>query len=634
MPTSGRVRLATLLIGAMASAAGWAARPAPSPSSPDFDGGNWASVGRTAGETRYSPLTEINRETVTRLKLAWTLDLDVGSAQSTPLAVDGVLYVAAGYSVVHAVDARNGKLLWRFDPEAAKVAGKKLRAGSGTRGLAYSNGRLFVGTHDGRLIALDAKKGTPIWSTPTLDPNDGSFIDGAPRVFNDKVAIGFGDSGTVHGAVGVYDALGGKQLWRWETQGGGGAIWNAMAYDPEANRLYVGTGNARGADAAANHFACSVVALNADTGQLAWQYDAAADHTQCDDSLDITLATINIDGQPRNVILHAPKDGSMQVIDRLTGKLISSKKLGVGAHTHFAQSFSPATGLVYLPTSEIPAENPEGDAPADAGKSALLAWDPVKQRAAWAQPTAGAFSGGVLSTAGDLVFQGQADGYITAYSAAEGRRVWAFFSATAALGAPISFAIGKRQYISILNGPPQGTPASLGVMSARFGWDSRAHPRRLLTFVLDGTGTLPPTPGPTPAKPLDAPEIIVDEALAKEGALAYAKCRWCHGAGAIAGGGAPDLRASPMVLNTGPFTTLVRGGLETRGMPKFDELGDRELEALRNYIRARARLVTRPDGVAPVVPAVVEPAPAAPEEPSQPSKPAGSLESEPPPHKL
>jgi quinohemoprotein ethanol dehydrogenase len=633
MPISGRVRIAVFFTAALASAGSWAARPVVTPSSPDFDANNWASVGRTATEGRYSPLTEINRATVGRLKLAWTLDLDAGSAMSTPLAVDGVIYVAAGYSIVYAVDARNGKLLWRFDPGAAKVAGKKLRSGSGTRGLAFSNGRLFIGTHDGRLIALDAKKGTLAWSTPTLDPGDGSFISGAPRAFNDKVAIGFGDSGVVHGAVGVYDAASGKQLWRWETHGAGGAIWNAIAYDTDANRLYVGTGNARGPDAVANRFACSVVALNADTGQMDWQYDAAPDHTQCDDSLDITLATISIDGQPRNVILHAPKDGSMHVLDRATGKLISSKKLGVGAHNHFAQSFSPVTGFVYLPTTELPAENPEGDAPADAGKSALLAWDPAKQRAAWAQPTQGAFSGGVLSTAGDLVFQGQADGYITAFSAAEGRRVWAFFSAGAALGAPITFAVGKRQYISILNGPPQGHPASLGAMSARFGWDSRAHPRRLLTFVLDGTGSLPPTPGPTPAKPLDAPEITVDDAIAKEGATVFGKCQWCHGAGAIAGGGAPDLRASPMPLNPASFATVVRGGLETRGMPRYDELSDHELDALRQYIRARARKVTRPDGAAPPVPEAPAAAPAE-EEAPKPRKPPGSLEPEPPPPKL
>ena len=204
-------------------------------------------------------------------------------------------------------------------------------------------------------------------------------------------------------------------------------------------------------------------------------------------------------------------------------------------------------------------------------------------------PTQGAYSGGVLSTAGDLVFQGQADGYITAYSAVEGRRVWAFYSATAALGAPISFAIGKRQYISILNGPTQGAAGSLGAMSARFGWDSRVHPRRLLTFVLDGTAELPPTPAPTFAVPIDGTGVNVDEALAKEGAQVFAKCQWCHGAGAIAGGGAPDLRVSLSPLVPASFAAVVRGGQETRGMPKFDELTDRELDALRNYIRARAR---------------------------------------------
>ncbi len=605
-----------------------------SPLGPDFDARNWAAIGRTASESHYSPLAEINRDTVGRLKLAWTLDLDGGSAQSTPLAVDGVIYVAYGYSLVQAVDARNGQSLWRFDPGVPLVAGKKLRAGSGIRGLAYSKARLFVGTHDGRLIALDAKKGAVLWTTPTLDANDGSFISGAPRVFNDKVAIGFGDTGPVHGAVGVYDAVSGKQIWRWSTGAGGGAVWNAITFDPEVNRLYVGTGNARGGDATANRLACSVVALNADSGQLIWNHDTApGDHRQCDSSADITLATIDIGGQPRKVILHAPMDGTFQVIDRATGQLISSKKLGVGAHNHFAQSFSVKTGLAYLPTTELPETNPDGEAPASAGRSALVAWDPVKQRPAWAVPTQGAYSGGVLSTAGDLVFQGQADGYITAYSATEGRRVWAFYSATAALGAPISFAIGKRQYISILNGPTYGAAGSLGLISAKFGWDSRLHPRRLLTFVLDGTAALPPTPGPAFANPVDGPGVNVDESLVREGARVYAKCQWCHGAGAIAGGGAPDLRASLSPLVKESFAGVVRGGLEVRGMPKFEELSDRELEALRHYIRARARRVTRPDGMAPPMPDA--PATVAPErpveQPDEPRKPPGSLEAGPPP---
>ena len=622
------LRFAALFVCAAAGAADI------SPLSAEFDARNWASIGRTAGETHYSPLTEINRETVARLKLDWTLDLDVAGAQATPLAVDGVIYVAAGYSIVHAVDARNGKLLWRFDPEVLKVAGSKLRGGSGVRGLAYSKGRLFIGTHDGRLMALEAKKGAVLWSTPTLDAADSSFISGAPVAFNEKVAIGFGDTGSVHGAVGVYDAATGNRLWRWETSGGGGAIWNAITFDPETNRLYVGTGNSRGPDAAANRFACSVVALDADSGALAWSYDTAPEHTPCDSGTDITLATINVEGQPRNVILHAPKDGSIHVLDRATGKLVSTKKLGVGSHSHFAQAFSPKTGLLYLPTNELPAANPDGDAPPDSGKSALLAWDVAKQRPAWAQPTPGPFSGGVLATAGDLVFQGQADGYITGYSAAEGRRVWAFYSAGAALGAPISFATAKRQYISILTGPPQGAPGNLGAMSARFGWDSRVHPRRLLTFVLDGAAELPPTPKPTFAIPIDGPDVKVDEAVAKEGAQVFAKCQWCHGAGAIAGGGAPDLRASVVPLAAASFALTVRGGVEPLGMPKYEELSDRELESLRQYIRVRARNVTRPDGVAPPVPEVQAPEPETPEEdPGAPRRAPGSLESEPPPPK-
>lgn len=578
-------------------------------------------------ETRFSPLTEINRNTVNRLRLAWSIDLDVGAAQGTPLAVDGVVYVAAGFGVVHAIDARNGKLLWRHDPGAAQLAGKKLRAGSGVRGLAYSKGRLFVGTHDGRLLSLDSRKGSVLWSTPTLDANDATFISGAPRVFGDKVAIGFGDTGSTRGSVAAYDIASGKPHWRWETDGGGGAVWNAITHDPQSDRLFVGTGNARGG---ANRFACGIVALEGATGKLLWHFDAASgDRTACDNSTDMQLASLDINGQPRAVILHTSRDGTFHVLDRDTGKALSSRNLRTGTRNHFAQAFSPKSGLAYVPMSELPAANPEGTAPADAARSTLVAWDPVQQRPVWAVPTPGAYGGGVLVTAGDLVLQGQADGYINAHSAVEGRRVWAFYAATAALGAPISFAIGKRQYISILVGPPHGMPGNLGTISAQFGWDDRAHPRRLLTFALDGKAELPSTPSPTFASPLDGPEMVVDETLVKVGAQVYAQCQWCHGAGAIAGGAAPDLRASPVPGNAAAFLALVRGGMETRGMPKYAELTDQDLEGLRHYLRSRARLVTRPDGLAPPVPDAPPPEEAEqPEEPREERLPPGSLESE------
>jgi quinohemoprotein ethanol dehydrogenase len=268
----------------------------------------------------------------------------------------------------------------------------------------------------------------------------------------------------------------------------------------------------------------------------------------------------------------------------------------------------------------------DGDPPADAGKSFLTAWDPVKQRPVWQQPTPGPHNGGTLATGGDLVFQGQADGYINAYGASDGRRVWSFYAATAALGTPITFAIGKQQYVSILTGPLHGAPGGFGSMAAKYGWDARIHPRRLLTFTLDGKGKLPPTPPPTFAKPLDGPDVTVDDVLVKEGIQQWSRCQLCHGPGAVAGGTAPDLRASPIALNPAAFAAVLKGGLEARGMPKFAELTDRELDALRNYIRYRARLATRPNGVAPVIEA---PKPAEDAKPAdrEPDKPPGSLES-------
>src|SRR5262245_9208398 len=655
----------------------------------EADGRNWPAYGRTFSETHYSPLTEVNRDTVARLGLEWSLDLDVGNNLSTPLAVDGVIYVASGYSFVHAVDAKTGKLKWRYDPEVTKVAGDKIRTGWGIRGLALWKGRVFVGTHDGRLLALDARKGTLIWSVQTIDPRDGSFVSGPPRVFNDKVVIGFGgaDFGAVRCYVTAYDTNTGKQLWRfwtvpgdpakgfenaameyaartwtgeWWKYGGGGTVWNAMTYDPEFNRIYLGTGNGgpwnwkiRSPGGGDNLFLCSVVALNADTGEYVWHYQTTpGDAWDYNSAMDMTLASLSIEGRTRKVILHAPKNGFFYVIDRVSGKLISAEKLGKvtwaervdldtgrpvltpnaryedgpvtlwpsfqGVHNLYPQSFSPRTGFVYVPTIEMPAvfgdsgvdvENwkplplstqfigfpqVDGDPPANGATSTLTAWDPVKQRAVWAVPTPGPHNGGTLATGGDLVFQGQADGYIHAYAADSGKRLWSFFAGTSVLGTPITYSVGKKQYLSILAGPLHGAPGGFGSMAAQFGWDARIHPRRLLTFALNGAAKLPPTPPPTFARPLDAPEFTLDDALVQQGINQWARCVLCHGPGAVAGGTAPDLRASGIPLNAEAFKAIVHGGsLELKGMPKFAELTDQELESLRHYIRYRARLTTR-----------------------------------------
>ena len=229
------------------------------------DGKDWPGYGRTFGEQHYSPLSQIDRQTVGRLGLVSYYDLDPINSATQPIAVDGVVYFGAGFSIVHAVDARTGKLLWKHDPKAASKSGPALRIGWGSRGIASWNGKIYTGTHDGRLIALDAKTGKELWSAQTFDPQEPWYISGAPRIFDGKVVVGFGsDIGKVRGYVTAYDAETGQQAWRfytvpgnpavdtdettrmaartwageWWKYGGGGTVWNAMSFDPELGQPF------------------------------------------------------------------------------------------------------------------------------------------------------------------------------------------------------------------------------------------------------------------------------------------------------------------------------------------------------------------------------------------------------------
>jgi quinohemoprotein ethanol dehydrogenase len=654
----------------------------------DQDGTNWLAFGRTFSESHYSPLAQVNTETVKRLGLAWTLDLDVTNSITAPLAVNGVIYLGAGHGIVCAVDAKSGKLLWRYDAKAAEAAGAKLRVAWGIRGIAFWGNRVYAGTSDGRLIALNAADGTLAWSVQTVDPANGAVITGAPRAFNGKIVIGFAgeDFAPLRGYVTAYDAESGRQVWRfflvpgkpgrkdgaasddvmamaartwsgeWWKYGGGGAAWNAMTYDPEFNRLYIGTGNGtpmnwkiRSPAGGDNLFIASVVALDADTGRYVWHYQTTpGDAWDYDSATDMTLATLNLNGRDRKVLLHAAKNGFFYVLDRENGQLLAADKLGTvtwadhvdlrtgrpvltpGAkyetktillwpsfealHHWMPQSYSPLTGLVYEPTIEMPAEfgdagvdakpfhpqlgTPEfsglsvgsGDVPTDAGRSVLKAWDPIAKRIVWQVETAGISNGGTLATGGNLVIQGLPDGYLHAYSAKDGRDLWSFFAGVAVTGVPITYSVDGRQYLTITAGPLGGTSGAFGAISARWGWDPRVHPRRLLTFELDASAALPPTPPRKPAVPLEAPEFKVDAAKAKAGERLYSNCTLCHGMSAVAGGIAPDLRASPVPLSAQAFAHVVReGALVSRGMPKFAEFSDQDLDSLRHFFRQRAR---------------------------------------------
>src|SRR5258706_2016613 len=265
------------------------------------DAGNWLSYGRTYSEQRFSPLTKITSDNAKQLGLAWFADLDAnGGKQATPLIIDGVMYVSTAWSMVKAYDAATGKPLWSYDPEVPRELGVKGCCDVVNRGVAAWNGKIYVGTFDGRLVALDAATGKPLWSVVTGDQSQAFTITQAPRVVKGRVLIGMsGGEYGIRGYISAYDAETGKLAWRfytvpgdpskpfenramamaaktwsgeWWKLGGGGTVWDAISYDSDLNLVYFGVGNGiewarkyRSANKGDNPFLSSIVALNADT---------------------------------------------------------------------------------------------------------------------------------------------------------------------------------------------------------------------------------------------------------------------------------------------------------------------------------------------------------------------------------
>jgi quinohemoprotein ethanol dehydrogenase len=652
-------------------------------------GGDWRAYGRSYSEQRYSPLKQINDRNLDRLRLDWYLDMpDSRALNATPLVVDGVMYFTASQSVVMAVDAASGKLLWRYDPEVIKrLANRKhMRFNWGAnRGLAFWKGRVYVATFDGRLIALEAGSGKEAWSVQTFPLDETRYITGAPRAFNDLVIIGHGgaEAGAVRGYVTAYDTATGEQKWRtytvpgkpadgfesealkdaagswrgeWWKHGGGGTVWNAITYDPRYNRVYLGTGNGspwnqqvRSPGGGDNLFLCSILALDADTGEYAWHYQTTpGENWDYNSAMDIVLADMEWDGKLRPVIMHAPKNGFFYVLDREDGRLLGAEKFGkvtwaervdmktgrpietpearstdgvsviypsfLGAHNWQPMSYNPDTGLVYIPYQEMAGEYDKrgidserwraedfqmntgfqpyrGDITAGDVSSALLGWDPRRQKTVWKVDLPGFQNGGTVTSAGNLVFQGTSSGYLHAYQADTGRLLWSFDAGVGIVAPPITYAVDNRQYVAVLAG--WGGASYIGSSAmAQHGWDYGAHPRRLLVFSLDGKAKPPPTAPPkTELVIVDNSEQVIDTIQASAGQDLYLpRCLGCHGFAAISGGGAPDLRASAVAADLDAFGTVLRSGqLQARGMPRFDELNDREVEQIYWYIRQRAR---------------------------------------------
>jgi quinohemoprotein ethanol dehydrogenase len=648
------------------------------------DKGNWLAHGRTFSEQRFSPLKQINDQNVKQLGLAWHYKLDVDrGVEATPIVVDGVMFTTGVWSVVYALNARDGKLLWKYDPQVNRAVAAHVCCDVVNRGVAVLEGRVYVATLDGYLDALDAATGKRAWRVDTITDRARPYsITGAPRIAGRNIVIGnAGGEFGVRGYVTAYDARTGKQAWRfftvpgdpkkpyestalemaaktwkgdkyWE-YGGGGTVWDSMAWDPELNLLYLGVGNGspwssyvRSPGGGDNLFLSSIVAVKADTGEYVWHYQTTpGDKYDFTATQHLILADLSIGGQTRKVIMQAPKNGFFYVLDRRTGQFISAEKYVMvnwashvdaktgrpaelsaetdytkelklilpspfGGHNWHPMSFSPLTGLVYLPAQDIafPFLNDPNYKPGKRGFNLgltwqpdpedaatvkqvvessvgyLLAWNPVTQKEAWKITYKHPLNGGVLSTAGNLVFIGTTDGRIVAYSADKGQQLWETSAQTGIIAPPISYAINGEQYVTVM----AGWGGVLGVVGGEIAAAARVKSRaRVLTFKLGGRETLPPDP---PAAPIpEPPPLAASAEVVQTGRLLYARyCGVCHGGAAVSGGVIADLRHLNQNRHEA-FVGIVQNGLVNKGMPSFGEvLKEDEIRAIQAFVIKRA----------------------------------------------
>jgi len=648
---------------------------------------NWLTYGRTYSEQRFSPLQSINDKSASQLGLAWYFDLDTDRGQeATPIVVDGVMYFSTAWSKVFALNAATGARLWSYDPNVPRQWGANACCDVVNRGVAVWQGKIYLGTLDGRLIALDAATGHPVWEQLTIDPHWRYTITGAPRIVKGKVIIGNGGAEFgVRGYVSAYDAQTGKLAWRfytvpgdpskpfeqpilaqaaktwtgeWWKIGGGGTVWDAIVYDPELDLLYIGVGNGgpwnekyRSPKGGENLFTCSVVALKPDTGQYVWHYqENAADDWDYDSAEQMILAEIPIEGKLRKVLMHAPKNGFFYVIDRENGALISAKpftfinwatgvdmKTGrpiesatarysrvdsppiipgpLGAHNWQPMSYSPLTGLTYIPVNEVgfnfksppdfefknlalnfgidmvaagmPQDPKIKQSILDSVKGKLIAWDPVLQKQAWAVERPGPWNGGTLATAGNLVFEGTAAGRFEAYRADTGEKVWSFDAQTGVMAGPVTYTVNGEQYVAVLAGWGGVFPLVAGEVSFKSGRVRNVS--RMLAFKLNGKASLPPLP-PYEEPVLNPPASTASAAGIHHGEAIYQRfCSSCHGDVAVSGGVLPDLRYSSMLADPRWFEIVRGGAYQSMGMVAFGkEVSQQDAADVRDYVIFRA----------------------------------------------
>jgi len=662
---------------------------------------NWLALGRDRSGAYYSPLTSINEHNVKRLGFAWDYALGTLRGQeASPIVVDGVMYTSGTWGYVYALDAATGRELWKFDPHSHGQAGRYPCCDLLNRGVAVWEGRVYVAATDGRLFALDAATGERIWEVDTIVDHQQQYSStGAPQIAGRTVVIGNGGGdmgvGGVRGYVSAYDLKSGELRWRfftvpgapgapfehpeleaasstWDPQRnpqyhGGGTVWDGMAYDPDFNLVYIGTGNAapydsrqRGHTRQDNLYVASIIALNADTGRMKWYYQATpGDEWDYDAVQKFVLAELKIGGQPRKVLMQANKNGFFYVLDRATGKLYSARNFAtvtwasrvdlksgrpvlapaaeyhngpvltypsvLGAHTWPPMSFSPRTGLVYIPVNEAPnvfvdlvhnggsvdfldgfftingiipdkAYDPKsmesvfGKLPVYGGKprapdvhNVLRAWDPVAGKTVWEKTTSDGYSvwdGGILSTAGNLVLQGLANGDLCAYSADRGRLLACVPTGSHLGAAPITYSVDGVQYVAVQAG--YGGVAIYAPIPPTTIASKYLNVNRIIAFRLDG-GAVPKPPErielpvPLPPQNTASTQVIHDGER-----LFTTYCSRCHVFGPSI---TPDLRRIDPAIRARIRNIVIEGERAPNGMGRFDDvLSESDLTAISAYL--------------------------------------------------
>jgi alcohol dehydrogenase (cytochrome c) len=504
----------------------------------DSEPRNWLTYGGTFRSERYSALKQITVDNVRNLEPQWVFQSrSLEKFEATPLVVEGVMYTVQAPNDIVALDAVTGRVFWVYSHRPSQLA--RLCCGRVNRGLAILDDTLFMGTIDGHLIAVDAKTGRLVWDVKLTRPEAGYSLTLAPLVVKDKVIVGpAGGEYGIRGFVAAYDARTGKEAWRfytiagpgepgreswggdsWKT--GGGSIWVTGSYDPESNLTYWGVGNAgpdRNGDSRPgdNLYTSSVVALDADTGRLKWHYQFSPhDEFDQDATQSAVLADIRWQGSPRKVMLWANRNGFFYVLDRTTGQFLSGRPFvrvtwaegfdekgrpnrvpgqeatpqgtlvypgNQGATNWYSPSYSPRTGLFYVPSwvnyaslfikrpqtyvegqyfggGEGRATDAQGLRTAtnnfrteEEGYGAILAIDPLTGQRKWEYKMVDFTDAGVLTTASDLLFSGGREGFFYALDARTGTLVWKFTVGGPVQSGPVTYSAGGRQYVAVSAG--------------------------------------------------------------------------------------------------------------------------------------------------------------------------------------